>query len=352
MTRLRVALLAISLIAISTSISVGQAPASLADATPPWPEAFAKTLDEAVFQTINDGVALYNANDPAGCYRLFQGSLRTLVPFLKPYPEYEKEVVKSLVDAEKLTDTALKSIELRKPLDMLLIASRKRPLKPTPPPVVVTPKPEQTKPEAPKPVVVTEKPKPPAVAPTAPSPIVEPKPAMATEAKPAPKPATIVNNVPASKPAEPKPAAPDTNSSTTKPGPAFPADEPTDPTLWARLGGPIRVKSFVQDWLFKASNDPRVMFDRDGKFKLDEAAMLKIELHVVEYLSDHTGGTIKYTGRPIKAMHQAMSITNEQYEAAIEDLRDVLEIRALGPNEIRDLLALLARLKPQFVAAK
>ena len=391
-----------------------------------WSRDFAVALDSATYQTINDGVALYNNGDTAGCYRLFQGSLRTLVPFLKVSPDYEKQVVASLTKAEKLATDAERALELRKPLDILLEAARRRVAMPAEVVQAPAPKPEaakpaepakaEMKPEASKPaateVAKTEKPPEPATTPS-PKP-AETKPAEALTAKP-PTPAVPAGEMAAntkpdsskpvevakaadskpaevakpaqSKPAEIKPAdtkpqempktedkpadtKPDSSPSTTKPAetPKLPAGtsyaermrqellasrtEPTNPTLWNRLGGVEKIKPIVQDFLFKASNDPRVDFGRNGKFATDDMTMLKIEKAVLEFLSSRTGGPFEYKGAKMATAHQAMAIMPSEYKAMIEDLRDVLEAHSVKKTEADELVALLSKYESQIVSAK
>jgi hypothetical protein len=58
----------------------------------------------------NRGSVLYNARDPQGCYRLLEGSLRTIQPLLPK--ELQEVVAKGLADAESQFDMNRKAFVL------------------------------------------------------------------------------------------------------------------------------------------------------------------------------------------------------------------------------------------------
>lgn len=104
-------------------------------------------LYRSLGDVINLGATVYNKNsDYAGCYRIFQGSLLTVRPFLAP--DLQKRIDAGLAAAEKASNYADRAWELRvtlddlrkqlKPVDLVeaktkepeVIASNKSPTKP------------------------------------------------------------------------------------------------------------------------------------------------------------------------------------------------------------------------------
>jgi hypothetical protein len=66
---------------------------------------------------INRGVALYNGGDIAGCYRLFEGSLRSIKPLVAHHPDLTKEIDNALAGAEKNPVLWQRAFALRTALD-------------------------------------------------------------------------------------------------------------------------------------------------------------------------------------------------------------------------------------------
>src|SRR5262245_24890563 len=58
------------------------------------------SLDRRVYDVLrevhNQGADLYNAGDPAGCYRMFQGAMITVRPLLDHRPEQQKFITSKL----------------------------------------------------------------------------------------------------------------------------------------------------------------------------------------------------------------------------------------------------------------
>ncbi len=318
---------------------------------PSWSIELAVPLEKATFQIINEGVLMYNQGDTSGCYRLFQGSLISLSPFLKDHPDLKSPIDTALAASERLGSPAEKALELRKGLDKLLEVSRKRPVKLSIPPTVAVIAPLEIKPGS--------NPQAKLVMPIDPIAVVlklEPKPSPA-EVKAASL-AIASMNKPASVSVATSPVNDEVQSPISKPaadtttGPGVTSTVPIDSTLWNRTGGIEVMKLVVHDWIFKATNDPRVGFDRGGKFFVDDASLLRVELHILEFLSSKTGGPLTYRSRSLKAVHAGMAITSAQFKAILEDFDDVAFAHKIGPNETRQLLEFLREYEADLVSSK
>ncbi len=78
----------------------------------------ATALNSTLREVINAGAKLYNVEgDHAGCYRLYQGSLLTIRPFVAP--DMQKTIDAGLAGAEKMGTFADRAFELRRVLDDL-----------------------------------------------------------------------------------------------------------------------------------------------------------------------------------------------------------------------------------------
>ena len=74
-------------------------------------------IDQSLFQAISKGFQLYNQGDFAGCYRIYQGSLITIGPFLAHRPDLQASAEKGLASAEAAVNVQEKALALRAILD-------------------------------------------------------------------------------------------------------------------------------------------------------------------------------------------------------------------------------------------
>ena len=76
----------------------------------------ASALNLALRDVINAGAILYNDNgDHAGCFRMYQGSLLSVKPFVAP--DLQKKIDVGIANCEKLSSYADRAHELRKVLN-------------------------------------------------------------------------------------------------------------------------------------------------------------------------------------------------------------------------------------------
>jgi hemoglobin len=87
-----------------------------------------KALDQGVYraltEVINKGADLYNGtadspNDPAACYRLWQGALLALKPLLDHQPEWQKAIDAGLAEAEGTAQMRARAWVLRRVMDKI-----------------------------------------------------------------------------------------------------------------------------------------------------------------------------------------------------------------------------------------
>jgi hemoglobin len=119
--------------------------------------------------------------------------------------------------------------------------------------------------------------------------------------------------------------------------------------LWERLGGEAAVKLVVHDFVVAAAADPKVNFFRDGKYKLDDAGVAKLEKLLVELISAVSGGPLKYSGRDMKTSHAGMKITEAEFNAIAGHLVATLKKYKVAQTEIDDLVGIVAETKKDIV---
>ena len=108
LTRLTVPLATICIVALGATQPISAQPATL-----PAAKHDAAILRGALKDVINTGAELFNKDgDHAGCYRLYQGALSSLKPFLPPATQ--KEIEDSLAATERLPRYSDRAFALRK----------------------------------------------------------------------------------------------------------------------------------------------------------------------------------------------------------------------------------------------
>jgi hemoglobin len=117
------------------------------------------------------------------------------------------------------------------------------------------------------------------------------------------------------------------------------AAQPNTPTtLWQRLGGAQNVTRVVDDFVDRAAKDPKVNFDRNGKYKFDAAKLADLKKKLVAMVSEASGGPLKYTGKSMKEVHKGMGITDAEFDALAAHLKKALEDHGARPPDVAAVL--------------
>ncbi len=115
------------------------------------------------------------------------------------------------------------------------------------------------------------------------------------------------------------------------------------PTLYERLGGAPVVERVVDAVIERTSTDPRTARSfRDVK-------LARVKEKVREQLCELSGGPCRYTGDPMKAVHQGLKNTEAEFYLMVQFLRDALGEAGVGEREKNELLRLLAPMKRDIV---
>ena len=130
------------------------------------------------------------------------------------------------------------------------------------------------------------------------------------------------------------------------------ADVKAGDTLWYRLGGETAVRAVVHDFVGRGAANPKVNFTRKGKpneWKPTEKDLVNLEQRLVEFISEHTGGPMKYKGKDMVSVHTGMQITNEEFDALAADLGASLDHFKVKKREKDELIAVVASTRGQIV---
>lgn len=134
------------------------------------------------------------------------------------------------------------------------------------------------------------------------------------------------------KPSEPPPAA---KSAVPPPAPQ---------TLFDRLGGRDGINSIVEKLLTNIGGDSRI---RAHFTNLD---LTRFKTNMGDLMCQLAGGPCRYTGKEIKTAHKPFLITEEDYQAFMDDLSKSLDAQQLAQADKDEFFAMLDKLKPDVVA--
>ena len=112
-----------------------------------------------------------------------------------------------------------------------------------------------------------------------------------------------------------------------------------DTSLYARLGGEPVVAQVVNQTIDTVAQDPRV------NRSFDQVNLKRVKSKLVEQICSLTRGGCEYTGDEMKLVHKGLKITEREFYALVEALRQALNDNGVGEREKNELLAILAPMK-------
>ena len=123
------------------------------------------------------------------------------------------------------------------------------------------------------------------------------------------------------------------------------ADQPAPPDkpLYDRLGGTPGITAVVEEFVTTTGKDPRI-----AQFFIN-ADIPRLKKLMVEQICQNTGGPCHYTGKTMKESHKGLKITDEEFNALVEDLKGSLDQFKVPAPEQNDLIGALAPMKPDIV---
>ncbi len=131
-----------------------------------------------------------------------------------------------------------------------------------------------------------------------------------------------------------------------------PKEPPKTTKLWDRLGGEANMKKVVDDFVAAAAGDPKVDFFRGGKYKLDAKGVADLKKKLVEMMSAVTEGPLKYSGKSMKDAHKGMGITDAQFDACAAHLKTALEKNNAKPEDVKAVMAIVETTRKDIVEKK
>jgi hemoglobin len=115
------------------------------------------------------------------------------------------------------------------------------------------------------------------------------------------------------------------------------------PSLYDRLGGDSGVEAISNLLIDRVVADP--VLGRSFK----DTNLGRIKSLLAEQICDLSGGPCHYSGDPMQQVHAGHHISEAEFYAMVDDLRDILHQRHVSIGASNELLRLLAPMKRAVV---
>ena len=126
---------------------------------------------------------------------------------------------------------------------------------------------------------------------------------------------------------------------------------PEKPTLYDRLGGVYNIATVVDDFIDRIMIDPRL----NANPRVDEAhhrvSPAGFKYLVTEQVCWAAGGPQQYSGRSMGDSHRHLMITEEEWQAFMDDLQQTFDKFEVPQPEQEELKAIIESTKDAIVVA-
>jgi hemoglobin len=123
------------------------------------------------------------------------------------------------------------------------------------------------------------------------------------------------------------------------------------PSLYDRLGGVYNIATVVDDLIDRVMNDPRL----NANPRVDEAhhrvSAAGFKFLVTELACQAAGGPQTYSGRSMGDSHRHLMITEDEWQAFMDDLQQSIDKFQVPQPEALELIAIVDSTKEAIVVA-
>jgi hemoglobin len=121
------------------------------------------------------------------------------------------------------------------------------------------------------------------------------------------------------------------------------------PSLYDRLGGVYNIASVVDDLIDRVMADPRL----NANPRVDEAhhrvSPAGFKYYVTELVCQASGGPQQYSGRTMGDSHRHLMITDQEWDAFMDDLQQTFDRFGVPEREQEELKAIVEGTKESIV---
>jgi hemoglobin len=115
-------------------------------------------------------------------------------------------------------------------------------------------------------------------------------------------------------------------------------------SLYDRLGGAKGIARIVDDVIAAHLSNPLIQTRFQNIKDLERAKQM-----AREFFAAGSGGPEKYAGKGMRAAHQGINISEQEYLAVMDDIMGVLDRHGIDELTKKDVLAILYSLKGEII---
>lgn len=121
------------------------------------------------------------------------------------------------------------------------------------------------------------------------------------------------------------------------------------PSLYERLGGVYAIAAVVDDFIDRIMADPRLNANPKVQEAHHRVSKAGFKYLVTEQVCAATGGPQSYTGRSMRDSHAHLEITEAEWQAFLDDLRQTFARFGVPAPEQQELVAIVESTKNDIV---
>jgi len=120
-------------------------------------------------------------------------------------------------------------------------------------------------------------------------------------------------------------------------------------SLYERLGGVFAIATVVDDFIDRIMEDPRLNANPKVQEAHHKVGRAGFKYLVTEQVCEATGGPQRYTGRSMRESHAELEITEQEWQAFLDDFRQTLDKFQVPAAEQAELFAIVNSTKQEIV---
>jgi hemoglobin len=128
--------------------------------------------------------------------------------------------------------------------------------------------------------------------------------------------------------------------------------QPTQPSLYERLGGIYSIATVVDDFIDRVMNDPRLNANPSVNEAHHRVPPAGFKYLVTEMVGMSSGGPQKYTGRTMLDSHRDLNISPTEWDAFMDDLQQTVDKFNVPSTEQAELKAIVNSTYGDIVVVK
>lgn len=119
-------------------------------------------------------------------------------------------------------------------------------------------------------------------------------------------------------------------------------------TLYERLGGAAGIAALVDDVVEAHMANPIIMA-RFLPYREAADTIAEVKRHTCDFFGAGSGGPEQYTGRTMRETHRGMNITDQEYDAVVDDIAHALVRQSIDQQTRNEVSRIVKSLRGDIV---